>query len=853
MAKTVSAPALSSASLPPRVYQSRHVVESESAGFSSPHISKHSASSPDGHTSIKRERSPVQSALSTVSRSSPPALIASAMVSEPPSTSVSVCITNDSSHGESSKQEPKAMQIDTDNEEPNKEQGDEEDEGEDEVMSEGVVHVNATLAPVSMSSQGKTRGTHQFTHSSPPVLPTISTSVSSLNQHADLDSPKTPTTPRTPRTPKQTKAPKSSKTTRMPKRSQSDYQGASGSRGGKSSLRDSLGDYFFSLFPPSASPATSPSSPFSFQAQLQMLTHNFVSVQPHADPCSPFRRAPTLISNATATPPFSPPASPNVDLIRDSLFHTGQSTLVGTDVPGIPPSTSSSTSSNPGSNVVSSSSTLPVSKPATSSRSHFKPRWHTQPYMMFLALRAMPDRTAARQELIMAAVELDKKFSAEKGLPRVFTGKTPMNSASACLTNNGDKYFIPFKPEGSRSTHFRLAYQPGDFDSVKKEYDAWMEQLIQQDWLQCFGTPKEGAIPLPRPNKTECRSLFEEQSRETALPRPEIQRAYSSPESRKRGADPEEEEQELDPGNIKKVKAESKAKVIEPSYGVANPQQQQQQQETAESQEDRKVADHLQRLDIKAITTQDGSLSLPPTPTVLTAADPSSSGIVTGPTKSSKESQSIHGYRLEDLDLEDVPKSLSDVVRVDISTTPNGGKGLFAQRDLPAGTPLGFYFGVPMTENEFDSLKDGVGQAQQYSVMYRRTVLDATDEQGQPYTDPEGKMYCPFHFMNEDPEGNVSFIAGSVVNQVICTSNQDIKTGEELLVFYSKEMDRGLSSAGGGHAQEGTSHGHSDNAEGKRSKVPRSRASSPTKRTTPAEDSGRPRRETVYKPVRYTR
>lgn len=43
--------------------------------------------------------------------------------------------------------------------------------------------------------------------------------------------------------------------------------------------------------------------------------------------------------------------------------------------------------------------------------------------MMFLALRAMPDRTAARQELIMAAVELDKKFSAEKGLPRVFTGK----------------------------------------------------------------------------------------------------------------------------------------------------------------------------------------------------------------------------------------------------------------------------------------------------------------------------------------------------------------------------------------------------------------------------------------------
>jgi hypothetical protein len=43
--------------------------------------------------------------------------------------------------------------------------------------------------------------------------------------------------------------------------------------------------------------------------------------------------------------------------------------------------------------------------------------------MMFLALRAMPGQTAARQELITAAVELDKKISAEKGLPRVFTGK----------------------------------------------------------------------------------------------------------------------------------------------------------------------------------------------------------------------------------------------------------------------------------------------------------------------------------------------------------------------------------------------------------------------------------------------
>src|SRR6266511_2624551 len=55
------------------------------------------------------------------------------------------------------------------------------------------------------------------------------------------------------------------------------------------------------------------------------------------------------------------------------------------------------------------------------------------------------------------------------------------------------------------------------------------------------------------------------------------------------------------------------------------------------------------------------------------------------------------------LDLTNVPKSLSDVVEVRPSTIPNAGNGLFAKRNLPMGTPLGFYFGVPMMEDEFDN------------------------------------------------------------------------------------------------------------------------------------------------------
>ncbi|KAF9943652.1 hypothetical protein BGZ70_005661, partial [Mortierella alpina] len=401
----------------------------------------------------------------------------------------------------------------------------------------------------------------------------------------------------------------------------------------------------------------------------------------------------------------------------------------------------------------------------------------------------MPDRTAARQELIMAAVELDKKFSAEKGLPRVFTGKTPMNSASACLTNNGDKYFIPFKPEGSRSTHFRLAYQPVDFYTAVKEYNGWMEQLVERDWPLCFGIPKAGALLV---------NSFDDSQDHGAM-----KRSDSPPESKKRSADHGEIGQDFgsasgssSANNInssnnnynnnnnsnsssssgsssKKVKAENHSLQLNLQASLLESNN-----SSSGSREDSRVTDKMQRLDTHASSNFGGSPSCPSTPTRMTQQPAVTSSL------SLEEAARNHkkaAYRLEDLDTRHVPTRLSDIVRVGVSTVPNADNGVFAVVDLPVGTPLGFYFGVPMTENEFDSLKDGVGMASQYSIMYHRTVLDATDESGQPYTDPQGMLYCPFHFMNEDPDGNVSFIAGSTVNQVICTTNRDVKAGEELL------------------------------------------------------------------------
>ncbi|KAF9981801.1 hypothetical protein BGZ75_006823 [Mortierella antarctica] len=501
---------------------------------------------------------------------------------------------------------------------------------------------------------------------------------------------------------------------------------------------------------------------------------------------------------------------------------------------------------------------------------------------MFLALRAMPGRTAARQELINATLALDRKISQERGMPRVFTGKTPANSASACLTNNGDKYFIPFKPEGSKSTHFRLAYQPGDFDTAVKEYDSWMEKLIKHDWPLCFGVPKEGAIPIHILEKQEeSRMLLELQTAigtnplsilEATTTEPSLKetnrhaglvtepsavatelspkdhtRSPSPPDSKKRVPDPIEAELDDTTRSSKKVKSDQESNSIPPSTFAAITQSQDQ---------DSKVTDKMERLELKS--TAHTTASAPSTPgktqeldSALKTSAPPNNASTSTPGKATKATanEKVDEYRLEDLDLTNVPASLADILRVDVSTIPNSGNGLFAKVDLPASTPLGFYFGVPMTENEFDSLKDGVGVASHYSIMYRRTVLDATDENGMPYSDPTGRLYCPFHFMNEDPNGNISFITGSVVNQVICTTNRDVKAGEELFVFYGKEVDRHWADQGqDGSGSENSSSVGGDQKKGREGS--RSRATSPARRE---ETTDRPRRNNIYKPARYTR
>ncbi|KAI8085759.1 uncharacterized protein B0P05DRAFT_569975 [Gilbertella persicaria] len=353
------------------------------------------------------------------------------------------------------------------------------------------------------------------------------------------------------------------------------------------------------------------------------------------------------------------------------------------------------------------------------SRSSTQPRWHNQSYMLFLALRQHPEKSLPRRELIQAALALDKKISAELSLPKVFRGRTPGNSASAILTYNNDRYFVPFKPEGSRSMHFRLAYEPGDVNHAVAEYQKWCKKLAEHDWPYCFGVPKPDAITSIENNPKEV-----DQKENQKKDQPVEQQTNKTEETDHAALDDKENAVKDQTPSFTKQAIETKA---------------------------------LRNVDLN-----------------------------------SRPKEEVPQYTLDQLDLSDIPTNWRDVVYIAPSCIPGAGNGLFAKRKIPFNVPIGFYFGVPMTEDEFDSLKDRVGRSSEYSIMYRKTVLDATDDQGEPVTDESSPRFCPFHFMNETDwkHATVAFVEGVVVNQVICWTRKEIQADEELLVWYGADVDR---------------------------------------------------------------
>ncbi|PVU90305.1 hypothetical protein BB559_004694 [Furculomyces boomerangus] len=391
-----------------------------------------------------------------------------------------------------------------------------------------------------------------------------------------------------------------------------------------------------------------------------------------------------------------------------------------------------------------------------------RPRWYNQTYILFLALRQCKNYTASRKDLLEKAVKLDKKMSKELGIPKVYTGKTPLNSASAILTRNMDLLFIQKKPENSKHFVFTLAYKPGDFQSALENYNSWMKTLVEVDWPKCFG-------------QDEYKQVSSYETQMTDIITEKHEQAPDQSEKSIESINTDHAQHTIDNPTDSSVMDLYKSKNEHDTPENENNSQNKQNEENEPNTKKTSISgcNHLEAesYDNMSELSLNSNLDSPKTNNV---------NIDTP-------------FTDEKTDI-DIPKKWEDIVEVRKSTIPNAGDGLFAKRFLPAGIPLGFYFGVPMTEDEFDSLKDRVGLASSYSIMYRKTVLDGTDENGMPYTDLNGPVFCPFHFMNDDREdlnSNVTFVEGRFVNQVIVFTIRNIMPNEELFVYYGSEVDRG--------------------------------------------------------------
>lgn len=270
-----------------------------------------------------------------------------------------------------------------------------------------------------------------------------------------------------------------------------------------------------------------------------------------------------------------------------------------------------------------------------------------------------------------------------------------MNSASAILTNNNDRYFVPFKPEGSKSMHFKLSFEPGSFESALKEYNEWQENLIKNDWSNWFGGNRNSIKDGNDDNDSNKMKM------DHVVKELDVKKVYY-------------------PTEFDEFMAKRKKARLSQQGGGGGKE------------------------NMSIISTQKQAMKDTPT----TA---SSTNILT-------------------------PQSWQEIISI------RNENGVFANRQLPKNIPIGFYFGVPLSEDEFDSMKSSITKSNHYSFMYRKTIIDPTDKNGELYN----QIICPFHYIKETTskeKANVVFYEGEIVNQIICWTKKEILPGEELFYY----------------------------------------------------------------------
>ncbi|KAJ1554005.1 hypothetical protein HK096_005388 [Nowakowskiella sp. JEL0078] len=402
-----------------------------------------------------------------------------------------------------------------------------------------------------------------------------------------------------------------------------------------------------------------------------------------------------------------------------------------------------------------------------------RPRWWNQTYLIFLALR-QAGRPLSRGELIPEALKLERQISRQRGLPLLFHGKTPQNTASAILTENRDQLFLGHKPKHKgEKWKFSLSYEPGNFDNAKRNYDIWMETLANLYWPKKFSGIRRviAKYDVPAYSKftSHLNSLSSLFSSELSVTSDHFKSKF--PDSANSLIIPGEVSNQMD-GEVNYCKYEK----LENEHSIMEYSSQLKEGENIEKIRLRfivrdSIANHISEGEITHTELNQGDLDAILRPPVV------------------KEYEVIFACENK---IDDVPRSWRDLVDVRESKIVNAGRGLFAKRKIPKYTVIGYYFGVPMTEDEFDAIKDHVGMASHYSHRFRNTVLDATDNEGNPFLEnhPSG-LYCPFHFMNDSGISiNVMFLEGHLVNQIECVTSRDVEEGEELCANYGNEVER---------------------------------------------------------------
>ncbi|KAI8097016.1 uncharacterized protein BX664DRAFT_292287 [Halteromyces radiatus] len=391
-----------------------------------------------------------------------------------------------------------------------------------------------------------------------------------------------------------------------------------------------------------------------------------------------------------------------------------------------------------------------------------QPRWNSQSSMLFLALKQHPDHAMPRINLIKTALALDKSISLERNLPLTFRGKTPKNSASAILTNNHGRHFESFRPPGSRSMHFRLTFKPANFPQAVATYQRWMKILVTHDWPLCFGKPtrsklsfdNEQVLPTPRTSNSTTNTTVSTSSLDATLDHKSVEQHHAT--------------------------ATTTTTTTTSSSSSSSERLRQRMMKKDESDKENQTQS-------SPLVTSEQSKN---TETTIYDKTMEEQGIC------ASILWTISGDDRADVDTPDIPTGWRDIVRVEHKSNRNKDDlchSVYAKRRLPPNTPLGFYFGTPTTEDEFDVFKQVQGATRKYCVMYGHTVLDATDDQGNLFLDEtqeDTKIYCPFHFMRQvktPDDANILLLKGKIENQVICWTKREINENEELLIFLASE------------------------------------------------------------------